>query len=337
MFYTIKYTFFLKERQEKGGAKRRGDTYICVDMRNAIKASLKNIRLYGRIPFINWSVFGTKMINLKGHNMINKLKEFTVFLKEIFKKRELIWGLAKNDFRAKFAGSFFGVLWGFVLPIVTILVFWFVFTVLKSPPVDNLSFIVWFVPAYIPWMFFTECLQGTVNVLYEYSYLVKKVKFRTSMLPIVKIVSSIMVNLFFIGVIFIIMAIYKMPLSIYVVQILYYYIALIIMCVGIGWIVSSVAVFFKDMAPLVNVIVQLGFWLTPIFWSADSMPVWLVTIARANPMFYITQGFRDSFIYQIGFWQHPGQTLYFWILTAVLFVGGAMLYRKLRPHFADVL
>ncbi|MEG0257521.1 MAG: ABC transporter permease [Christensenella sp.] len=271
--------------------------------------------------------------------MINKLKEFWMFLTEIFAKRQLIWELAKNDFKAKFAGSFFGVLWGFVLPIVTICVFWFVFTVMKSPPQDDFPFIVWFVPAYIPWMFFTDCLSNTVGSLYEYSYLVKKVKFRTSMLPLVKIISIMMVNLFFVGVIFIIMAVFKIPITLYVLQIIYYYAALVIFCVGISWFVSSVAVFFKDMSPLVNVVVQLGFWVTPIFWSlgGSGMPSWIVTIAKLNPIYYITQGFRESFLYGIGFWQSPVQTLYFWVFTAIVFVGGAMVFRRLRPHFADVL
>ena len=123
--------------------------------------------------------------------MVNKAKEFFLFLKEIYAKRQLVWSLTKNDFKSKFAGSFFGIVWSFVIPIVTILVFWFVFTVFKSAPIDNIPFIAWFVPAYVPWMFFTDCMTGSVNVLYEYNYLVKKIKFRTSMLPIVKVLSCL--------------------------------------------------------------------------------------------------------------------------------------------------
>lgn len=270
--------------------------------------------------------------------MINKLKEFGFFLNEIYAKRQLLGGLAKNDFRAKFAGSFFGAIWSFVVPIVAMFVFWFVFTTFKSSPVDNIPFMVWFVPAYVPWMFFVDCLSGSVNSLYEYSYLVKKIKFRTSMLPLVKVISSLMVNVFFIGVIFVFMLVYRVPVSLYVFQILYYMAGLILLCAGLSWLVSSIAVLFKDMGPLVNVITQLGFWLTPIFWSMGAgMPGWIQTIVRFNPMYYIIQGFRDSFIYGVGFWESPAQTLYFWIITAIIFVGGAMVFRKLRPHFADVL
>jgi len=270
--------------------------------------------------------------------MVNKAKEFGLFLKEIFEKRGLIFSLAKNDFKAKNAGSFLGILWSFILPVVNILVFWFVFTVgFRNPPVDDIPFMVWFLPAYVPWMFFSECVQSSANVLYEFNYLVKKVKFRTSMLPMVKVVSGLMVNLFFIALMFVIILLYKVPVTVYAFQIFYYMAGLILFCTGLSWILSSVAVFFRDMSSIVNVIVQIGFWLTPIFWTIDNMPEWLGFIARLNPMYYICEGFRFSMLYNTGFWQVPTQTVYFWCLTAAVFIGGALIFRKLRPHFADVL
>lgn len=274
---------------------------------------------------------------LGGILVLNKIKEFGLFLKEIYEKRGLLWSLSKNDFRSKFAGSFFGAVWQFVIPIVSMFVFWFVFTTFKSMPVDDIPFMAWFVPAYVPWMFFTDCLNGSVNSLYDYSYLVKKIKFRTSMLPMVKVVSSLMINLFFIVFAFVIMLCYQVHLTVYAFQIIYYMIGMIIFCTGLSWLLSSITVLFRDMGAFVNVITQIGFWLTPIFWVAGNMPPWIQTIVKFNPMYYITQGFRNSLIYGVGFWQTPGQTLYFWIITAIVFVGGAVVFRKLRPHFADVL
>jgi len=58
---------------------------------------------------------------------------------------------------------------------------------------------------------------------------------------------------------------------------------------------------------------------------------------KLNPMFYIVQGYRDSFIYKIWFWQRPGMTLYFWAFTLVFWLIGTRLFRKLKIHFADVL
>lgn len=272
---------------------------------------------------------------------VNRLRtafrELKSFLGQVIAKRALIWDLAKNDFRAQFAGSFFGVLWQFALPIVTMFVFWFVFTTFKSLPVDDIPFMAWFVPAYVPWMFFTESMNGSVSALYQYSYLVKKIRFRTALLPIVKITTSLMVNIFFIGFIFLVMLLYRRPFSPYMFQVLYYMAGLILMNVGIGWLLSSVAVLFKDLGPLVNVVTQLGFWLTPIFWVIDGMPAWVVTLEKFNPMYYVTRGFRDSFLYETGFWNYPWQTLYFWCFVLAMLAAGAYVFHKLRPHFADVL
>ena len=78
---------------------------------------------------------------------------------------------------------------------------------------------------------------------------------------------------------------------------------------------------------------------TPIMWNIDGMelnPI-LITILKLNPMYYIVAGYRDSLINKAGFWEQPGMTIYYWILTIVLFIIGTKIFKKLKPHFADVL
>ena len=80
-------------------------------------------------------------------------------------------------------------------------------------------------------------------------------------------------------------------------------------------------------------------WMTPIMWNIDGMelnPI-LITILKLNPMYYIVAGYRDSLINKAGFWEQPGMTIYYWILTIVLFIIGTKIFKKLKPHFADVL
>jgi lipopolysaccharide transport system permease protein/teichoic acid transport system permease protein len=67
------------------------------------------------------------------------------------------------------------------------------------------------------------------------------------------------------------------------------------------------------------------------------MPPGLQVIFKGNPMFYIVQGYRESFIYFTPFWSHPFQTLYFWGISIALFATGALIFRKLKPQFPDVL
>lgn len=253
------------------------------------------------------------------------------------KKIVLLFELAKNDIKSKYANSFLGIIWAFVLPLITIFVFWYVFQMgFKNDPVANAPFILWFAVAYVPWIFFTDVLTSGCNCFVEYSYLVKKIKFQIGVIPAVKLVSAMFVHLFFIVFIFGMMLFYKCPLSIYNVQAVYYTIALSVFSLGLVYLLSSFTVFFKDMTSIVNIIVQIGFWITPIMWNeATMLDEGVRKVLAVNPIHYIVTGYRDSFIDQIWFWEHPGQTIYFWVLTAVIFVFGVLAYKKLGPFFAD--
>ena len=94
------------------------------------------------------------------------------YLKDLFAERKIIFSLALNDCKARFASSGLGVVWAFLQPLLTILVFWFVFQVgFKTAPVKEVVFIVWFTPAYLIWTFFSEDLFQVTNSLIEYQYL----------------------------------------------------------------------------------------------------------------------------------------------------------------------
>ena len=106
---------------------------------------------------------------------------------------------------------------------------------------------------------------------------------------------------------------------------------------GLAWIFSSVSVFIQDTVQVVQVITRLGFWFTPIFWKIDLVPRKLQFWLEINPVYYLIKGYRNSLIYGIGFWETPGWTIAYWSITAVVFVAGAVIFQRLRPHFADVL
>ena len=128
-----------------------------------------------------------------------------------------------------------------------------------------------------------------------------------------------------------------MPFSLYYFQFIYYLICLSVLALGLGWAVSALNPFLRDIAQIVGVILQIGFWATPIFWDIHIMPAKVQMIFKLNPMFYIVQGYRDSFIYFQPFWMHPLQTFYFWIIALMILFGGALIFKKLKPQFADVL
>ena len=114
--------------------------------------------------------------------------------------------------------------------------------------------------------------------------------------------------------------------------------SLVVFLIGLTWVTSALAVFTKDTLSVVNLIVQVGFWATPIVWSMDMMPATVQNVLKLNPIFYICNGYREAFCTNSWFFQdHPLWTAYYWIFTLVLFVIGAYVFKRLRPQSADLL
>ena len=107
-------------------------------------------------------------------------------IKNLLSNRKLIWSLSKNDFKTKYAGSYLGIVWAFVQPVITILVYWFVFQVgFRSTQPAQYPYVLVLVSGIIPWFFFADALNGGSNSLLEYNYLVKKIVFNIDILPVI--------------------------------------------------------------------------------------------------------------------------------------------------------
>ena len=119
------------------------------------------------------------------------IRLFIKFLLDIYRNRSLLFQLTVRDFKSRYLGSYLGLIWAFIQPLITILIFWFVFELgFKSAPVGNFPFILWLMTGIIPWFFISESLGSGTGSVVENSYLVKKIVFRVSMLPVIKILSG---------------------------------------------------------------------------------------------------------------------------------------------------
>ena len=266
------------------------------------------------------------------------LNALAALILDIIRNRSLLWQLTKRDFRQRYLGSYLGILWAFIQPAVTVLILWFVFQVgFKAMPVENFPFILWLVCGMFPWFFLSESVLSATGSVVESSYLVKQIVFRVELLPIVKIMSALVVHVFFVAILFAMFALYGYSVSIYNLQILYYFFAMVCLSLGISWLTSSLTVFLRDVGQFMGMVMQFGFWATPIFWSLQMIPERFQFFLKLNPAYYVVEGYRQCFIYHEWFWQHYNLTAYFWLVTlAVMFVG-AICFKRLRPHFADVL
>lgn len=254
-------------------------------------------------------------------------------------KLSFLLQFAIDDFKTKYAGSLFGFIWAFIQPVITVIIYWFVFQVgFGSQPVNGIPFIVWLISGLLPWFYVSDALSNATSSLVEYGYLVKKVVFNIDILPLVRIISTMMIQLFLMLVAAILALAYGTPISVYWIQIVYYMVYMLVICTGISYFTSAMYVFFKDTAQFIAIILQVVFWGTPIVWQMDIMPQSVQKILVYNPLFYVTNGYRDAMVNCRWFWSYGlNMNIYYWIVAIVMFVLGLFVFKRLKPHFADVL
>ncbi len=237
---------------------------------------------------------------------------------ELYQNRRLIWKLAKNDFKTRFAGSYLGIVWAFVQPVVTILVYWIVFEKGLNAKAEMLAdgteapYVLWLTAGLVPWFYFSEALSNGTTALLEYNYLVKKVVFKISILPIIKIIAATFIHGFFVLFMLLLYMAHGFFPDAYTLQLLYYSFCLFIFVLGISYATCAVVIFFRDLTHMIAIVLQVGMWATPILWALDRVPQQYQILFKLNPMFYIVNGYRSAMLEKTWFWEDFYSTMFFW-------------------------
>lgn len=329
-------SYFLNDENNIEGVAGKGDPYIVwnTQLLEFNKIAEKNSAGMNKIIHIVLSIIVVLFAII-----LYKKKLILGILKDLYGNHNLIVDLAKTDFKQKYAASFLGVVWAFVQPIVTIAIYVFVFQVgFKAGETSTgYPFLLYLIAGIIPWFFFAEAWMNATNCLIEYNYLVKKVVFKISILPIVKVVSSLFVHLFFIALALGVYVVNRQIPGLTFFQIIYYLFCTICFVLALSYFTTAITPFFPDTSQIINIITQLGMWTIPIMYDEGIMGNKIMAILRLNPMYYVVTGYRDCYMHGMWFWERPELTIYFWIIVLLLFFVGFRTFKKLEVHFADVL
>ncbi len=269
--------------------------------------------------------------------------KLTVLPIELFNSRKLIKRLSVNDFKKRYAGSYMGIVWALAQPVVTVCMYYIVFDRVFQSRAQAVSggvevpYVLFLTAGLVPWFFFTEALTNGTTSLLEYNYLVKKVLFKISILPIIKIIAAMFIHMFFILVLLVIACVYGYYPSIYWLQLIYYVGCEFILVLSISYATCAIVVFFRDLLQIINIALQLLQWATPILWNIDIIPDNYKWIVKLIPMTYIVEGYRNAIYGDTWFFEHFYSSTYFWIFVVAVFCFGALIFKRSKPHFADVL
>lgn len=264
---------------------------------------------------------------------------------DFWRNRRLIWKLSKNDFKTRYAGSYFGVVWAMVQPVVLVLVYWFVFQVGLNNATAELKqgiqvpFVLWLVSGIVPWFYFSESLSNGTNALLEYNYLVKKVVFNINILPLVKTMAALFIHAFFVAFMVLLFALYGYYPGLHTLKIVYFSGALMVFVTGVCMLTSALVVFFRDLSQIINIFLQVGIWMTPIMWSLEDLLAKhpFLAVLKLNPLCYIVYGYRAALFRTDSIAGLGWMNVYFWAVTVLVWMAGSHVFRRLKVHFADVL
>lgn len=260
------------------------------------------------------------------------------FLRTLWANRLLIVRMTVYDLKMRYLGSSMGILWGFVSPLVTIGVYWVVFKYgLKAHAPSGGDFGPWFIAGILPWFLFSEVMLNGCGAILEKPYLVQKLVFRVEFLPFIKLMSSLLVHGILVTICITAFTWQTGSFSTDIPQLLYYMAGLSCIALGGAFLFSAITVFIRDMTQILQVILQLLFWLTPILWTYAMLPESLRRWFQLNPLACFVEGYRAALLGGDPFWLHPNQQIFFWGTAALALLGGAFIFLRLRPHFADVL
>ena len=259
----------------------------------------------------------------------------TNLFKNLYKYRELLKTNIKKDIRGGYKGSFLGVLWSFINPLLQVVVYWIVFPYLMGGAMEN--YLIYLITGLIPWNFFLTAITGGTTCIKGNAGIVNKVYFPREILPI-SVVASSLVN-FFISCLIIMVFLLGSGVGISYHIILVPVIAIVeaTLALGLVFILSAVDVYIQDLENIVQFILSMMMYGTPILYqlSQFSPESTLYKFVSLNPMTTIINCYRDAFMYHQWIdWKSLGLVF---LLSIVLVIVGYSLFRKLEKGFAEQL
>jgi len=253
----------------------------------------------------------------------------------IWAHRQTIWMMIERDFKARYVGSAAGLLWSVIHPLMMVAIYSLIFSLVFGRKVGETPFSLWLFCALLPWIMFSEILKSSVGVIERHKNLITKTPFHAEILPLVIIGTSIVGHLIGFAVLMVLLLIFRQPLGWYGFTIPFYMICLVFFSMGLSWIISSLNVFIRDVGQIMNVVLQLWFYLCPIIYPSTIIPEQYRFLLRLNPMYFITEGYRRALVYNEGI--PVVDFLYFAFLTVVFFLSGGWIFRRLKTQFAEIL
>jgi ABC-type polysaccharide/polyol phosphate export permease len=264
------------------------------------------------------------------------IRIFSNFISKLVHHRYLIWNFAVRELKQRYVGSFMGLFWAVVHPVILLVSYTFVFSVIFSADrrwgIDNYPLFLFC--GILPWLFFQDTLLRSANSILEHTHLIKKTLFPSEILPL----SIMLANLLNHGVGFVILAgvlLWRRSFGWPVALLPLFLFGLILFTVGLSWIAAALNVFLRDTAQVLSVVLTFWFWFTPIFYLPAMVPARFRPWLAVNPLTHVVEAYRQALFFdRTPAWK---SVAILYIVAGLVFVMGGIFFRVTKREFVDVI
>jgi homopolymeric O-antigen transport system permease protein len=262
-------------------------------------------------------------------------------IRDLYCYRELLKNLVIRNLKVRYKNSVLGVLWSLLNPLLMTMVFTVVFTVMLKSPIEDYA--VFFMCGFLPWTFFSTSLTAATGSIVNNGNLITKVYFPREALPIAEVFSNLVNFLLALVVLFAMLAVFHPTFTPALLMLPFIIFIQIIFTVGMGFLVATANVFYRDTQHILEVVLQAWFFLTPIFYSIDLLPESVTVlgvpidlhlwIRRLNPMASLVAAYQD-----VLYWGHLTglDFLLRTLLTClVILIIGYAVFCRFSPVFGE--
>ncbi len=252
-------------------------------------------------------------------------------LRELHDYRNLIWQLAWSEFKLRYKNSILGYLWSLLEPMLMLLVLYVVFSNLMKVQVEYYQ--LFLLLGIILWGFLSRATTIGMFSIVGKPGMVKKIYFPRDIFVISSCVTALLMSIFESLIFIMFMVLFRVPISINLIYAPFILFCLFIISLGLSLALSALNVFYRDVQFIWQVLLQIGYFATPILYTIDIFPQNLQKFVLLNPVARILISARDTIIYSS---PAKAEDLLFMFLSAIIFLFvGYIIFSRLEPRFAE--
>lgn len=266
------------------------------------------------------------------------LRNVAAAMREIWVNRRRMWRVSLFNYKVLNQDAYLGSLWNILNPLIQIATYWFVFGIglRGGRDVDGYPYLLWMLTGMIPWFFISTCITHGAAAIRTKGITVMKMRYPIVTLPLEEVLIALYSHLIMIVVFLVTFPFFGYPPSVYWLNLVYYLFYAVVFLTAFGMVTSVLGMIAIDFQKLINSLIRLLFYLTPILWSTENLPLWARYVLKGNPVLYIVDGFRDSLLYQTPFYLHHYRMAFFWTINLLLIILGSNLQVKYKNQFLDL-